>query len=179
MYTQLQTFKYQELIEEITACSQIEYSGKLEIKSDIGHQWSLHYRFGRIIWATGRTHTVRRFHRRFCQHLTQININEIDLKSVNLEEEDWDHQLLTKLYIEKKLDRNQLEAFVKDAIVEVLFDIVQQANLDFISYQRNPKVILGMSLSFISTDIFLKRLEVEMRKWSSAQLANFSANSAP
>ena len=170
---------YKDLIEEFKACTKTQYSGKLDIKSAKRFKWSLYYRFGRIIWATGGIHPFRRWRRKVAQHCPHINTDEIKLEPNQFDSELWDYQLLTSFYKQKKVDRNQVDAVAKDVISEVLFDIAQQANFEDLSCNRNPKAILDVSLTFMNTEFFLKRMEQEWQAWSSAGLANFTPHLSP
>ncbi len=169
---------YQDLIEKFKTCTVKQYSGKLDIHSSKS-KWSLYYRFGRIIWAGGGTHPFRRWRRKIKQYCPQLNIDEIKLDPIQLDNELWDYQLITSLYKQKKTDRNQVESITKDTISEVLFDIAQQANFEDVSCTDNPKVVLEISLTFMNTDFFLKRMESEWRAWSSAGLANVTPHLSP
>ncbi|MEM9926033.1 MAG: response regulator [Cyanobacteria bacterium P01_D01_bin.50] len=177
VYTEL--IGYKDLIEEFQACTKIQYSGKLDIKSSKGYKWSLYYRFGRIIWVSGGIHPFRRWRRKVTQYCPQINIDEIKAESKKLNNELWDYQLLTSLYQDKKVDRTQVEAVAKNLISEVLFDIAQQANFEDLFCNRNPKAILDVSFTFMNTDFFIKRMEEEWGAWASAGLANFTPHLSP
>ncbi|AFY53547.1 response regulator containing a CheY-like receiver domain and a GGDEF domain [Rivularia sp. PCC 7116] len=169
---------YKDLIEKFKTCTTNQYSGKLEINSS-KNKWSLYYRFGRIIWATGGIHQFRRWRRKINQYCPQIKIDEIKLQPIQLENELWDYQLLVLLYKRKKADRKQVEAVAKNIISEVLFDIAQQANFEDVTCVSNPKVILDISLTFMNTEFFLNRMEGEWNAWSSAGLANFTPHLSP
>ncbi len=169
---------YKDLIEQFKTCRTNQYSGKLDINSS-KTKWSLYFRFGRIIWATGGIHPFRRWRRKVSQYCPQIKIEEIKLKPIQLSNELWDYQLLTTLYKQKKVERTQVDAVAKNVISEVLFDIAQQANFEDVCCSRNPKVILDISLTFMNTDFFLKRMEEEWRGWSGAGLANITPHLSP
>ncbi|MBV6624992.1 MAG: response regulator [Rivularia sp. (in: Bacteria)] len=169
---------YKDLIEKFKSYTINQYSGQLEINSS-KNKWSLYYRFGRIIWATGGIHPFRRWRRKISQYCPQIKIDEINLEPGQLENELWDYQLLTIFYKRKKADRKQVEAVAKNVISEVLFDIAQQANFEDVSCTSNPKVILDISLTFMNTDFFIKRMEREWNAWSSSGLANFTPHLSP
>ncbi len=170
---------YKDLIEKFKACTKTQYSGKLDIQCSKGYKWSLYYRFGRIVWATGGIHPFRRWRRKVTQYCPQIKIDEIKLEPIQLKNEVWDYQLLNILYNEKKVDRTQVEVVAKNVISEVLFDIAQQAHFEDVCFTHNNKVILDVSFTFMNTDFFLKRMEEEWRGWSSAGLANFTPHSSP
>ena len=169
---------YKDLIEQFKTCTIKQYSGKLDINSS-KTRWSLYYRFGRIIWASGGVHPFRRWRRKINQYCPQIKTDEIKLEPNELGNELWDYNLLTTLYKQKKVDRTQVDAVAKNVIAEVLFDIVQQANFEDVCCSLNPKVILEISLTFMNTDFFLKRMEEEWRAWSGAGLANLTPHLSP
>jgi len=171
-------FTYQDLIEQFKTCTKNQYSGQLDVNAS-KYKWSLYYRFGRIIWATGGVHPFRRWRRKVSQYCPQIKIDNIALEPVQLNDELWDYNLLTTLYKQKKVDRTQVDSVAKNVISEVLFDIAQQANFEDVSCSRNPKVILDISLTFMNTDFFLKRMQEEWGAWSGAGLANFTPHLSP
>lgn len=169
---------YKDLIEQFKTCTTNQYSGKLNINSSTT-KWSLYFRFGRIIWATGGIHPFRRWRRKVSQYCPQIEIEEIKLEPIQLANELWDYQLLTTLYKQNKVERTQVDAVAKNVISEVLFDIAQQANFEDVCCSHNPKAILDISLTFMNTDFFLKRMEGEWREWSGAGLANITPHFSP
>ena len=169
---------YQDLVEQFKTCTTNQYSGKLDINSS-KTKWSLYFRFGRIIWATGGIHPFRRWRRKISQYCPQIKIEEIRLEPNQLADKLWDYQLLTTLYKQKKVDRTQVDAVAKNVISEVLFDIAQQVNFEDVCCSHNPKAILDTSLTFMNTDFFLKRMEGEWREWAGAGLANITPHLSP
>lgn len=169
---------YKDLVEQLKTCTTNQYSGKLDINSS-KTKWSLYFRFGRIIWATGGIHPFRRLRRKITEYCPQIKIDEIKLEPTQLKNKLWDYKLLTTLYKQEKVDRTQVDAVAKNVISEVLFDIAQQANFEDVCCSRNPKAILDTSLTFMNTDFFLKRMEGEWRDWAGAGLANFTPHLSP
>ena len=169
---------YKDLVEQFKTCTTNQYSGKLDINSS-KTKWSLYFRFGRIIWATGGIHPFRRWRRKFSQYCPHIKIDEIKLEANQLADKLWDYKLLTTLYKEEKVDRTQVDAVAKNFISEVLFDIAQQVNFEDVCCSHNPKAILDTSLTFMNTDFFLKRMEGEWREWAGAGLANITPHFSP
>ncbi len=60
------------LVNEFKTCTQLQYNGKLNIKSSKGGQWTFYYRLGRIVWATGGTHPFRRWRRHMAQTVLRL-----------------------------------------------------------------------------------------------------------
>ncbi|MBD2770802.1 response regulator [Iningainema tapete] len=168
-----------QLLSELKQCTQLQYSGKLDIESAKGHKWTLYYRLGRIVWATGGTHPLRRWRRQMAQHCPSINADKIRLSKENLSIDYWDYRLLAILHQEQNIQREQIKAIVENTITEVLFDINQQANFTNISCERNQQVILEAPISFTSTDMSVKLVEDSWAAWAQAGLAKISPNLAP
>ena len=170
-----------ELLDEFRTCTQIQYSGKLNIKSSKGHKWIFYYRLGRIVWATGGTHPFRRWRRHMTQHCPEIDIDQMQLNSKDLSTSNdyWDYKLLEVLHEKQKIKREHINSVVEKTIAELLFDLAQQAHFNQIQCERINDVILEAPMSFTSADMSLKFMQDTWKHWSEAGLANFSPDLAP
>ncbi|MEL6457196.1 MAG: response regulator [Cyanobacteria bacterium J06621_15] len=170
-----------ELLDEFRTCTQIQYSGKLNIKSSKGHKWIFYYRLGRIVWATGGTHPFRRWRRHMTQHCPDIDIDQMQLNSKDLSTSNdyWDYKLLEVLHEKQKIKREHINSVVEKTIAELLFDLAQQAHFNQIKCDRINDVILEAPMSFTSADMSLKFMQDTWKHWSEAGLANFSPDLAP
>jgi len=170
-----------ELLDEFRTCTQIQYSGKLNIKSSKGHKWIFYYRLGRIVWATGGTHPFRRWRRHMTQHCPEIDIDQMQLNSKDLSTSNdyWDYKLLEVLHEKQKIKREHINSVVEKTIAELLFDLAQQAHFNQIQCDRINDVILEAPMSFTSADMSLKFMQDTWKHWSEAGLANFSPDLAP
>jgi two-component system, chemotaxis family, response regulator PixG len=167
------------LLDEFKTCTQLQFSGKLDIKTSKGHKWTFYYRLGRIVWATGGAHPFRRWRRHMTQHCPQIDVDKLQLRSEDISIDYWDYRLLEILHEKQKLKRDEINYVVENTIVELLFDLAQQANFTPISCNRNQETILEAPMSFTSADMSLKFMQDSWKTWSEAGLANFSPDLAP
>jgi two-component system, chemotaxis family, response regulator PixG len=167
------------LLDEFKTCTQLRFSGKLDIKTSKGHKWAFYYRLGRIVWATGGTHPFRRWRRHMTQHCPQIDVDKLQLRSQDISIDYWDYRLLEILHEKQKLKRDEINSVVENTIVELLFDLAQQANFASVSCDRNQEAILEAPMSFTSADMSLKFMQDSWKTWSEAGLANFSPDFAP
>jgi two-component system, chemotaxis family, response regulator PixG len=167
------------LLDEFKTCTQLQFSGKLDIKTSKGHKWTFYYRLGRIVWATGGSHPFRRWRRHMTQHCPQIDVDKLQLRSEDISIDYWDYRLLEILHEKQKLKRDEINYVVENTIVELLFDLAQQANFTPISCNRNQETILEAPMSFTSADMSLKFMQDSWKTWSEAGLANFSPDLAP
>ncbi|QMS90503.1 response regulator [Nostoc edaphicum CCNP1411] len=167
------------LVNEFKTCTQLQYNGKLNIKSSKGSQWTFYYRLGRIVWATGGTHPFRRWRRHIAQNCPQIDVDKLQLRLQDLSIDYWDYRLLEVLYKKQKIQRDQINSIVDNTIAELLFDLALQGNFASISCNRSQEVILETPMSFTSAEMSVKHMQDSWKIWSEAGLANFSPDLAP
>lgn len=167
------------IINEFKTCTQLQYNGKLNIKSSKGSQWTFYYRLGRIVWATGGTHPFRRWRRHMAQNCPQIDVDKLQLPLQEISIDYWDYCLLEKFYKKQKLHREQIQSIAENTIVELLFDLALQGNFASISCNRSQEVILETPMNFTSAEVSVKHMQDSWKIWSEAGLANFSPDLAP
>lgn len=167
------------LVNEFKTCTQLQYNGKLNIKSSKGSQWTFYYRLGRIVWATGGTHPFRRWRRQIAQSCPQIDVDKLLLRSQDVSIDYWDYRLLEIFHKKQKIQREQIQSIAENTIAELLFDLALQGNFASISCNRSQEVILETPMSFTSAEMSVKHMQDSWKTWSEAGLANFSPDLAP
>lgn len=121
------------VIEQLTARSKSQFTGRLDIREQEGQQWHLYLGLGRIVWATGGSHPYRRLRRLLAQHCPQANASNFRRETDNNNIECWDYHLLTVLARRKQLALPKVTIIVAQAVVEILFDLLQQGYLNQLS----------------------------------------------
>ncbi|MEH2099254.1 MAG: response regulator [Nostoc sp.] len=167
------------LVNEFKTCTQLQYNGKLSIKSSKGSQWNFYYRLGRIVWATGGTHPFRRWRRHIAQNCPQIDVDKLQLRVQDLSIDYWDYKLIEVFYKKQKIQREQIQSIAENTIAELLFDLALQGNFASISCSRSQEIILETPMSFTSAEMSVKHMQDSWKIWSEAGLANFSPDLAP
>ena len=167
------------LVNEFKTCTQLQYNGKLNIKSSKGSQWTFYYRLGRIVWATGGTHPFRRWRRNIAQNCPQIDVDKLQLRMQDLSIDYWDYKLIEIFYKKQKIQREQIQSIAENTIAELLFDLALQGNFASLSCNRTQEVILETPMSFTSAEMSVKHMQDSWKIWSEAGLANFSPDLAP
>lgn len=167
------------LLNEFKTCTQLQYSGKLNIQSSKGHKWAFYYRLGRIVWAAGGTHPFRRWRRHIAQHCPEIDVEKMPLRPEDISIDYWGYRLLEVLHEKQKIKRDQISYIVENTITELLFDLAQQSNFASVTCSRNQEVILEAPMSFTNADMSLKLMQDTWKNWSEAGLASFSPDLAP
>ncbi|BAY24460.1 response regulator receiver protein [Calothrix sp. NIES-2100] len=177
--TNQKSIELSKLLNGLNKCTQLQYSGRLTFKNSQGKEWSLYYRLGQIVWATGGSHPYRRLCRCIAQNCPQVDMNIIQVNADNLSIEPWDYFLLENLYKCQKIKQEQLNAIVENTITEVLFDLAQQVNTYSWSCNRNHKVILEAPMIATSAQMSLKQMQESWYNWVQAGLEIVSPNLAP
>ncbi|MGM3307884.1 response regulator [Anabaena sp. WFMT] len=167
------------LLNEFKTCTQVQYNGKLNIKSSKGRQWTFYYRLGRIVWATGGTHPFRRWRRHMTQYCPNIDVDKIRCRTEDIAIDYWDYNLLNILHKRQKIQREQIQTIVESTIAELFFDLAQEVDFASVSCDLNQEVILEMPMSFTSADMSIKHMQDSWAIWSKVGLANISPNSSP
>lgn len=87
-------------IATIIALKQTQFNGKFVVKGPLQEEWIFYLFLGRIIYATGGNHPVKRWRRNLLVHCPEIDFNQLKLPSnissscaeaLNI---SWEYQLL-------------------------------------------------------------------------------------
>ncbi|MEC4817997.1 MAG: response regulator [Scytonema sp. PMC 1069.18] len=166
------------LLNELKTCAQLQYSGKLDIRSTKGQTWTFFYRLGRIAWATGGRHPLRRWYRQLALYFPEINVEQMQLRQEDISQDYWDYRILANLYKKGKIQREQIKAVVDNTIAELLFDVAQQENIG-VTYQRDQTIILEPLFSFTGVETSMKLMEDSWQIWLEAGLGDISPDLSP
>ncbi|UAJ73132.1 response regulator [Synechocystis sp. PCC 7339] len=178
-------------IQEFTASRQASFfdglkqprfSGQLILSTAAGEQWSFYLYLGRIMYATGGRHAVRRWRRQIASYLPQIAANlasvQTDLASIDPQDLQicWEYQLLCHWVAQQKVTREQAARLIRATVVEVLFDITQSMEVACDLRQDN---LLSTRLVLIDADQMIAESQQLWSKWQGAKIADRSPNAAP
>lgn len=178
-------------IQEFTASRQVSFfdslkqprfSGQLILQNPSGEQWFFYLYLGRIMYATGGYHAVRRWRRQITLYLPQIaaNLSSVQLDLASIAPQDlqlcWEYQLLCLWVEQQKVTREQAARFIRATIVEVLFDITQVMEVSCDLRQNN---LLNTRLVLIDADQVIAESQQLWHNWQVAKIADRSPNSAP
>ena len=178
-------------VPQFTATKQIElfeslkgsrFSGQLVIDDTQDHTWVIYLYLGRIVYASGGVHPVRRWRRQviaYCpQRLADADELQIDLAKIAREESriSWEYQLLSTWIDRRKISREQATKAIKATVVEVLFDITQAID---ISYQTINDNLLTTRLILIDAEQVIAEVTRLRSAWQEAKVADRSPDLAP
>lgn len=166
------------LIEQLRGYGRKQFTGKLELHSVKDYKWSIYYCHGRLIWASGGFHSHRRWRRLMKQFKVQIDINKISLRTSE-EIRIWEYHVLVILMKRGILTRDQITPIIESFVQEVLFDIIQCAADERITYYCDFEDEITPVISLIHAENAIDRAYQEWLKWRKEGIADFSPNLAP
>ncbi len=181
----MELLKDMTLEDSVTALHKMKFTGKLGVRAKSGSSWNLYFGFGDLIWIGGGPHPNRSSLRNF-----RRSCKDTDLRSVEIPDaesfECSDYFILTTLLQSKKLNLEQLRAFIVNKITEDLFDILRQENVEQVLYESNEKSVsflleIGLRASIVSIDIeaILKKAQMLWSAWQEQGFSSLSPNAAP
>ena len=117
-----------DAISAILYCVQDQFSGQLTIYSASvpNEDWRLHYYMGRVIWASGGVHPLRRWRRAIARTCPGLDLSGLKFPNPN-NDPFWEYDILCNFQDQQQLNRQQFQKVVVDCIVEVLFDVLQKS----------------------------------------------------
>lgn len=165
-----------KLSDRITVESQNQFTGRLDA---IGSTtWSLYFCLGRLVWATGGEHQIRRWYRHLAQYAPQIPPNGVRLRETDVTRY-WEYQVLTVLVKRQKLAGEQAVGAIKSEVAEVLFDILQYEAKQPLNFALDRENVVDASLTLINPTQAIQEAQQLWENWSSIGLSNLSPNLAP
>jgi chemotaxis family two-component system response regulator PixG len=175
-------FTASKQVQFLTTLKQIRFSGELVLTGSEGQQWLFFLYLGRIIYATGGTHPVRRWQRNLAAYCPQMPnqrlATERDLVGVDTTAFTtcWQYHLLCLWAAQQKITSEQATKIVHAAIAEVLFDVAQARRA---TYQIKPNNSLSTPLALIDVEHAIAEVEELWHVWRSDRVAGYSPNLAP
>ncbi|MDJ0902048.1 MAG: response regulator [Xenococcus sp. MO_188.B8] len=159
------------------------FSGRLHFSSANQLEWMFFLYLGRIIYATGGRHPVRRWRRNLVYYLPQIALKleeELDsLANTSLNKSDitWDYDLISFWVQQEKVSREQANNLIRAIIKEILFDITQNKT---ITYYLNPqKEISSTQLTMVDSEQQVVESWKIWQQWQQAGLESIEPDFAP
>ena len=166
------------LIEQLRGYGRKQFTGKLELHSIKNYKWSIYYCHGRLVWASGGEHHHRRWHRLVGKYKLPIDFGKISFRTIE-EIRLWDYHVMVILMKRMVLTREQIAPIIESFIQEILFDIIQCAANDQITYYCDFGDVITPTICLINAEEALEHTYQEWLIWRKAGIADFSPNLAP
>ncbi len=165
------------LSDQLKACHQKQFTGRLGVQAVNNQQWSLYFKLGRLVWANGGVHWFRRWQRLISQHGAQITRLGASLKRLEMHQHQ-DYDLLIQGVKHQSLTGAESAGIVRATVAEVLFDMHQQEALGALTFTADNQD-LDTPLLLINPEQAASEARRTWNTWNNAGLANVSPNLAP
>lgn len=180
---QIQQFTATKQAEFFESLKQARFSGQLLVTSSKATTWVFYLYLGRIMYATGGSHPVRRWRRNVTAYSPQMiaQFSEIrsELASIAAEQStkiSWEYKLLSLWIDEQKITREQATSLIKASIVEIMFDVTQAMQVTCEILQDN---LLSTRLVLIDAEQVIGEAHRLYQGWQDAKIADRSPDLAP
>ncbi len=163
------------LVKEIEICQQQQFTGRLGAIATDDQQWSLYFCLGRLIWATGGVHLIKRWQRLTTQYCPQISSQK------HVPTNNWDlgeYQLLISLVKKQEVKGEEAVRVIRNTVTEVLFDLLQQEQFGQLTFTRNRQNLSNASLTLLNPQHTVFYSSQAWEKWCKAGLKNILPNAA-
>ena len=180
--THVQQFTSTKQIELFESLKESRFSGQLVISDAQDRTWILYLYLGRIVYASGGVHPVRRWRRHVVAYCPErlSHVEEIQMILADIAQEEsrisWEYQLLSVWIDRGEITRDQATKVIRATIVEVLFDITQAVEVTFESIKDN---LLSTRLILIDAEQVIKEANKLYSAWQDAKIADRSPDMAP
>ena len=139
-----------DFVSQITALKQNRFSGEFLLKGSAGQEWIIYLFLGRILYATGGNHPVRRWLRHLKLYCPQIDLHQLKLSAIlsnssSTTENCWECQLLYAGVEQQQITREQAGKMIAAIVAEVLFDVTQAIHVNHYIKPENstlPQLVL-------------------------------------
>ncbi|MGD1700758.1 response regulator [Dapis sp. BLCC M229] len=158
-----------------------QFSGKLELQNTEEQQWQLYFHRGCLTWATGGNSAWRRWRRIFTQFCPSISLETLSFYTHDVCE-SWQYYIVNILLKQEKILLSQAISIINNTLVEVLFDLIQQDNLDTLqvtSISCNLQAEMMQPIFRLSIYEAFEKVKPIWQGWCEANLHNYSPNLAP
>lgn len=179
---QIQQFTLAKQTELFESLKRAKFSGQLLISDSQSTTWIFYFYLGRIMYAAGGKHPVRRWRRHlfaYCperlNHLPEI---QAELNNLSLEESriSWEYKLLSLWIEQNKVTREQADSAIKATVIEILFDINQALKISAEIIKDN---LLSTRLTLIDAEQVITEAYTLWEAWQNAKVADRSPDLAP
>lgn len=180
--TRIQQFTVGKQLEFFESLKRAKFSGQLAIADSQDTSWVFYLYLGRLVYATGGLHPVRRWRRHLVAYCPQrlAHFDEIQAELTNIPEEScrisWEYKLLSVWIDQKKITREQAARVIKATIVEVLFDATQAVEVFCETLKDN---LLSTRLVLIEAEQVINESGKLWQAWQAAKVADRSPDMAP
>ena len=146
-----------KLFHDLKRIQAQQVTGKFVITLDT-HQtsgWQIYFYLGRIVWATGGSHPLRRWFRTLREHCPELLSDQWSrriLKQVAAQPDHnnayWEVQILSQAFHSGTINLSQAQAVVQSYVQEIFFGLIEHADLTlaWVSLKELPQQFVWLDV---------------------------------
>ncbi len=176
-------FKESKKAQIIETFQRIKFSGQLVWTApNNAKKWSIFFYMGRLVYATGGTHPVRRWARNLAAYCPQLNVDitavQSQLCSLNPNglTTNWEYQMFCLWIEQRKISPDQVEKVIQSILEEVLFDLSQH---DGLTHQIKEGNFISKQLAWIDEKQVIAKVQQLWQALWEAKISGYSLDKAP
>jgi chemotaxis family two-component system response regulator PixG len=173
-----ETINSTDFVSRIAILKQERFSGKVLLRYQ-NQEWNLYLFLGRILYATGGHHPIKRWRRNVLAYCPQVDVNTLNITENNISltgEISWEYLLLYSAVEQQHISRDQAAKIIASIVAEVLFDITQVTH---ITCEVKPENLSVPQLVLLDPGQAIAEAQHAWQNWQKAKLADRSPNRAP
>ncbi|NCQ40496.1 MAG: DUF4388 domain-containing protein, partial [Cyanobacteria bacterium] len=163
---------------------QPRFSGQLLLTGPRQTKWVFYLYLGRLVYATGGNHPVRRWRRNLVaylphipSHMTSIQ-GDVDRLELDDHNNCWEYELLCFWVEQQKVSLEQAAKMIRQTIVEVLFDVTQAMQVTC-ELKADKNLPFSTRLVLIDAEQVIIEAQKGWQGWQTAKIADRSPDMAP
>ncbi|MEA5466459.1 response regulator [Leptothoe sp. PORK10 BA2] len=150
----------QSLSQYLIALAQQHRTGELVVQSTTTDPWKLYFYSGRLIYATGGQHSVRRWYRCLRRHSAEFSPSWI--AKMRRPDDLWEVDFINQAIQCGHISLNQAKAIIQSIVDEVMLTLVDYRSEDV---QWNPNRMVSQQVVFLSVQQALVRSQKIYSHW--------------
>lgn len=161
-----------------------QFSGELLLVAPSKAEWYFYLCLGRIIYATGGEHPVRRWRRNLAANIPEIATDqkyleqEINFISPETVKFSWEYELVRRWLLEGRATREQVIKMVKNIVAEIFFDLNQVPEIS-VNFNNNVNITMDEQIFLLDASQVIVPAWQQWEGWRNAKLGDRSPNKAP
>jgi chemotaxis family two-component system response regulator PixG len=158
------------------------FSGQIVFRDLQNKEWIFYLYLGRVVYATGGSHAVRRWRRYIVANIPQVvpelseqlySLNEI----IDRVEVCWEYDVLCLWVEQGRVSREEAIKVIRAATIEILFDLIQIAEIKY--ELRAQEKFLSGQIALIDAEQLIAEAGKLWQTWQAADLLSFLPDWAP
>ena len=135
-------------------------TGELVVGATTSKPWKLYFYSGRLIYATGGQHPVRRWYRSLRRHSEQFDIGWF--AEMRMPDDYWEVDFINQAIQRDYISLNQAKAIIQSIVDEVVLSLLTYPANDM---QWHPNRMVAQKIMFLSVQTSLARSQAIYNQW--------------